>query len=292
MACTALPLWATPVEVRDLADLQHHMARAAPGTEVVLQPGVYRLNKSLRATAHGTPTQVIVLRGAAPNAVWLEVNTEVGIQVSAPHWVFKQLGMRGVCQDHSRCEHAFHVVGHAHHTTIQNTDLQDFNAHIKVNGVNGVWPDHGRVVASNLSNASARVTAQSVTPVDIVGASGWVVANNRISGFAKQGGNGVAYGAFMKGGGSGGRFEGNHVTCNPTPQPLPGQQVGLSFGGGGTGQTYCRDLACAVEHKNGVMQDNRISACSDVGIYLNRSPHTTLDNNTLVNTKGVQVRER
>jgi hypothetical protein len=70
----------------------------------------------------------------------------------------------------------------------------------------------------------------------------------------------------------------------------PGQRIGLSFGGGGSGKPYCRDARCITEHAAGIMRANLIAGCSDVGIYLNSAAGTRLLDNTILDTAGVQVR--
>jgi parallel beta-helix repeat protein len=48
---------------------------------------------------------------------------------------------------------------------------------------------------------------------------------------------------------------------------------------------------CTTEHQNGILRNNIIVNCPlDVGIYLNKATNTRLYNNTLFNTKGIDVR--
>jgi parallel beta-helix repeat protein len=80
------------------------------------------------------------------------------------------------------------------------------------------------------------------------------------------------------------------VICERRLRSLPGQRVGLSFGGGGTAQEYCRYGHCVAEQSDGIMRDNLIASCSDAGIYLNKSARTTLRSNTILDTVGIDAR--
>src|SRR3546814_10210085 len=66
-----------------------------------------------------------------------------GFRVLAPFWIFENLVIEGTCETDHRCEHAFHIVGDAVGTVIQNNWVTDFNAAVKVNGKDGRYPDAG-----------------------------------------------------------------------------------------------------------------------------------------------------
>jgi hypothetical protein len=177
--------------------------------------------------------------------------------------------------------------------------VRDFNAQLKVNAApdaNGVWrmADAGLVEYSELADTRPRATSNPVTKLNIDGGVGWVVRGNYVHDFHKDGGNGISYGAFMKSGGRGGLFERNLVACTRDVD-TGGIRIGLSFGGGGTGPQYCAPafdpaVPCDVEHTDGVMRNNVLVACSDVGIYVNRGANTKLLHNTLVSTSGIDFR--
>jgi hypothetical protein len=166
----------------------------------------------------------------------------------------------------------------------------DYNAHFKINGEAGQYPDDGLIEGNTLSNTAPRLTQGPVTPIDLVAASGWAIRRNLITDFVKSGGDQTSYGAFAKGAGSGTLFEQNAVLCEQRLRGLPGARVGLSFGGGGTGKPYCRDHKCVTEQDQGVMRANLVAACSDVGIYINAGAGTRIVDNTLLDTAGLQVR--
>ena len=277
---------ATPDEVRAA------IGKAQAGDVITLMPGTYRFSGNPidvnRPGREGAPVTVRALR---PGSVHIEFELVEGFRVSAPWWRFENLDIRGVCGSDTDCEHAFHVVGGARHFASLNNAIADFNAHFKINGnEDGVYPDDGLIASNTLYNTHARNTGNPVVPIDLVAAGRWIVRNNVIKDFVKLEGNGVSYGAFAKGAGSANVFERNLVWCEDKLRGQPGQRVGLSLGGGGTGAHWCRDGKCITEQQGGVIRANLIVACSDVGIYLNGAADSRVEDNTLVDTTGIDVR--
>ncbi|MGV3652658.1 MAG: right-handed parallel beta-helix repeat-containing protein, partial [Noviherbaspirillum sp.] len=266
------------------------MAKARPGDTITLLPGTYRFRRNIPAARPGADGAPITVRAQQHGMARLEFAMSEGFHVSAPYWVFENLHIRGVCRAHADCEHAFHVVGKAHHFIARNNTILDFNAHFKINGHGGDFPDRGIIEGNTLTNSAIRQTHNPVTPVDVVAASDWVVRGNLISDFIKGSGDRVSYGGFFKGAGSGNRFERNVVLCESALRGAPGQRVGLSLGGGGTGQAFCRDRRCITEQDGGVIQANLIASCSDDGIYLNRAATSQVLHNTLLDTGSIVVR--
>jgi nitrous oxidase accessory protein NosD len=287
---------AQAAEVRRIGSLEalrDAVADARPGQVLELVPGTYRIaGRTLEIRRPGTQAAPITLRAEHLGEVILKVESVEGVLVAAPYWRFENLVMEGVCADDGDCEHAFHVVGAATDVLIRNNRLLDFNSAIKVNGNDSAFPDRGVIEGNSLIGRRARRTGNPVTGVDIVAASGWMVRGNLIADLVKDGGNRISYGAFMKGGGEGGLFENNVVACGRSVAARAPDEarIGLSFGGGGTEDRYCRDGACRYEHRGGVMRNNVILNCSDVGIYLNRALDTRILRGTLYQTGGIDVR--
>jgi hypothetical protein len=272
-------------------ELRRAVAQAAPGDVITLLPGTYRFEgMPVDANRPGQANAPIVVRATRLGSAIIEFATVEGFRVSAPYWRFENLTIRGVCRADDDCEHAFHVVGGAHHFGSVNNAISDFNAHIKVNGQDGRFPDDGLVEHTTLSATHARATAKPVTPFDLVTASGWTLRANLIADFVKADGDRISYGAFVKGGGSRNVFERNVVWCEQRLRGLPGQRIGLSLGGGGTGKQLCRDGRCITEQDGGMLRANLIVGCSDVGIYLNSAAASKILDNTLVDTAGIDVR--
>ncbi|WP_305822845.1 right-handed parallel beta-helix repeat-containing protein [Massilia brevitalea] len=276
--------------VASVEEARRALAGAVPGDVITFLAGTYTVKGTLFASRPGLETAPIVVRAARPGTVEIRFDAAEGFSVSAPYWRFENLTLRGACRYDDNCQHAFHVVGRAHHFVARNNTLGDFNAHFKINGEKGVFPDFGLIEANTLSNTAARRTGKPVTPIDLVGASDWTVRANIIRDFVKAGGDRISYGAFAKGGAQRTVFERNVVLCEEALLGEPGQRVGLSFGGGGTGKPYCRDRQCITEHDEGIMRANLVAGCSDVGIYLNSAAGARIVDNTILDTAGVQVR--
>jgi hypothetical protein len=264
---------------------------AKPGDAITFLPGTYRFDGTyIAASQPATRAAPILVRAERPGSVVLEFNMVEGFLVSAPYWSFENLVIRGICADHSHCEHAFHVVGNAAHFLARNNEIVDFNAHFKVNGSAGAYPDLGVIDGNTLRNDSVRDTGNPVTPIDLVAGSHWRIRGNRISDFVKGRSDRISYGAFVKGGGADNRFERNVVVCEDRLRGFAGQRVGLSLGGGGSSADACRGGGCIAEQDRGVIASNLIAACSDDGIYLNRAAMSLIAHNTLIDTGGITAR--
>jgi len=292
-----LPAWTPPAAAprtitrrpANVAELREALKQARPGEVIELQAGDHVLNRPLYAGGPGLPDAPIVLRGA-PGARLLSETTEA-FKLNRPWWVIEHLEMTGHCARPAACEHALHIVGAAQHVVLTGLQLRDFNAAIKVNGEGGVWPDHGLLSHSLLRNTAPRPGSAPATPFDLVGASFWRVEDSRIWGVAKAGGNGIAYAAFMKGGGQGGRFERNLVVCAPDAAFAgAGAQVGLSFGGGKTDPRLLRDQQTRLEHIQGLAEGNAVLNCNDTALDVNDSAGIVLRGNVLLGSGGVMVR--
>jgi hypothetical protein len=279
-----------PIVVVSVAGLLDATRHAKAGQIIEIAPGNYQLHQRIDTDAAGTQFQPITLRAAQPGQVTLNFNTEVAFRVSQPYWVFENMHIRGVCKEDRYCEHAFHIFGAAESTVVRNNLIEDFNADIKINGADNTWPDDGLVQYNTLINTRRRETANPVTLIDLVGANHWRVSDNIISNFVKGDGNLVAYGVFMKGASRDGRIERNLIICTPNNISQPGVRVGISFGGGTTGLSFCRDKRCEVEHKSGLAANNIVAHCNDFGVDVNDSTGIVIAYNTLINTAGIDVR--
>ncbi|MDC8784976.1 right-handed parallel beta-helix repeat-containing protein [Roseateles koreensis] len=282
---------AASVGVNTADELRQALQQAHAGMVIELAPGTYRFQKSLKLGGPGSGLAPIVVRAAVPDTTRIEMNTVEGFLVDQPYWVFEDLTITGVCLRDSDCEHAFHVVGPADFFVLRNSVLENFNAPVKINGVDGRWPDHGLLSHNTLSNARPRKTSLPVVGVDLVGGNFWHIDDNLVRNFVKEQGDQVSYGLFVKGGGEGARIERNLVICSASEISRTGVRVGISFGGGGTGPAFCRADGCEhFEHSNGLAANNIVAHCNDVGLDVNHSTHILLAHNTLINTSGISLR--
>jgi hypothetical protein len=282
---------ANVVVVASVDEALRAIAQARPGDAITFVPGVYRFRGAyIAARAPGTHAAPIVVRAVAPGSVVLEFDMIEGFLVTAPYWTFENLAIRGVCRNHSDCEHAFHVVGAATHFVARNNDVADFNAQFKINGQAGAYPDYGVIEGNTIHNGSVRDTGNPVAPIDLVAASHWRIRGNRITDFVKGRGDRISTGGFAKGAGADNRFEANVVVCEDRLRGAPGQRVGLSLGDGGSGHAFCRDGRCITEQERSAIVSNLIAYCSDDGIYLNRAAISRVAHNTLIDTGGIVAR--
>ncbi len=61
------------------------------------------------------------------------------------------------------------------HFIARNNVITDFNAHFKINGNEGRFPDDGLIEQNTLTATAVRETANPVMPIDLVAANGWTI---------------------------------------------------------------------------------------------------------------------
>ena len=277
---------AEPTRVFNPNQLKLAIERASPGEIIMIMPGLYEMGR-LNIQSAGTPERPITVTAPALGDVKIVPKDDEVFKVAAPYWIFENLDIGGG----PTSEHAFHLVGSASHVIIRHDFLHDLNAMIKGNGEGEPrkFPDHVLIEDNILLDTAPRTGDAPVTPIDVVGGKAWVVRGNFIADFAKAGGDHVSYGAFLKGNSSEGILERNLVLCEWKTHG--GVRIGLSFGGGGTGEGLCDGVSCVTEHRNGIIRSNIIANCpEDVGIYLNKATDTKILNNTLFDTNGIDIR--
>ncbi|NTX16038.1 PE-PGRS family protein [Myxococcus sp. CA056] len=283
--------------VSTVAELQAALASAKAGDDIVLADGTYTVNANLDCKAEGTEAQPITVRAANRHAALIRFNAVEGFKVSGRSWVFDGLTIEGICARDPDCEHAFHVTGHAEGFVLRHSRVRDFNAQLKANATKnteGVFemPHRGLIEHNDIYDTRPRATSTPVTKLNIDTGDDWVVRDNELHDFSKQGG--ISYGAFMKSGGKRGLFERNRVVC-ARDLPASDTRIGLSFGGGGTGAAFCApafdaNVPCDPEHSDGILRNNIVANCSDVAVYLNRATRTKVLFNTFIGTTGVDFR--
>lgn len=274
-------------------DIRKQLAEARPGDVFTFFPGVYEIKRELKLAASGTKSKPITIRPSLSGSVTLEIKGKNGFKITGSNWIIEDLVMRGACENEGKCHHAMHIAGNADNIIIRRNVMTDFNSTIKANGAveRGVrlFPDKVTIEGNHIFNRWPRNTKAPVTLVDVVGGRNWVVRDNFIADFHKLGGNRISYAAFLKGNSENGLFERNLVICEWKHKG--GTRLGLSLGGGGTGQKYCQGGNCRMEHYKGTIRGNVIMNCpKDVGIYLNKAANTQIVNNTILNTGGIDVR--
>ncbi|MDG3088302.1 hypothetical protein P7F88_20395 [Vibrio hannami] len=266
------------------------LKNAQPGQTIVIEDGNYKLKaKKIKISNQRTDKHSpIHLTARNPGKVTLQLASLEGIYLNQPHWIISGLRFQGICKKHGQCEHAIHVVGNASFTQILHNEFLDFNAAIKVNRIKKAFPDNGVIQFNHFYSSAPRNTNHPVTPINIDHGNNWLVSRNIIQDFIKTRGNKVSYAAFIKGGSLGGEFSNNLVVCSTDTAMARGRStVGLSIGGGGMKDR--RDNA-NFEASNVLVSNNIIFNCSDVGIYVNKGKDSLIQNNSLINTSGIDVR--
>ena len=278
------------VHVANKMDFRRAINTARPGDVILIAAGEYRFTDySLEFLNSSTSSNPITLKSMQLGDVVIKSEMYEGFLVFGSNWTFENLIMEGVCGDNSECDHAFHMVDNADNFSLQNSIIKNFNSHLKLNSGDGENPDNGLIKNNLIYNERTRDTDNSVTLIDAVNVNNWVVKGNIITDFSKGDGNQISYGAFFKGNGQNNMFESNLVMCEWLHRA--GVRLGLSFGGGGTDDEYCNNYDCSTEHTNGNIRNNIVMNCTtDVGIYLNRSANTSIYNNLIYNTAGIDVR--
>ena len=269
---------------------------ALPGDRILIEPGTYLVTQNLVCDTVASAALPIEVRARTARTVLVRFANAGGVTEGfrplAPYWRFEGLDIEGACTVDSDCEHAFHLAGDADFTVIRDNRIRDFNAQIKSNTAapdSGQFPDDVLIERNELYDTRARNTSNPVTKMDVVGGRRWIVRGNDIHDFQKGGGDTISYGAFLKGNARDGLMERNLVRC--ARDFTGGVRIGLSLGGGGTSPgTICEGGTCDPEHQGGVLRNNLVLACSDVGVYLNRAANTRIEHNTLYDTSGIDVR--
>jgi hypothetical protein len=253
------------------------ITNARAGDRIIVMPGSYQLKK-LNLRRGGKPNAPITVTALIPGQARIHSGAMELFKISEPYWIFENLDIVG----DDTTEHAFHIVGNAHHTILSGNRLLNFHAAIKGNPENGKKPDHVIVEDNVIYNETVRQTSAPVTPIDVDVADAWVVRQNFIADFAKAFGNQYSYGAFFKAGSRNGLFERNLIVCEW--KHSGGRRIGLSFGGGGS-------RVNGPEHVDGIMRNNIVMNCPQAeGIYLNRTAQSQILNNTIINSYGITAR--
>jgi hypothetical protein len=283
------------IRVNTSEELLNAIKQAKPGDDIVISAGRYQISqRQIYLKKNGTAMAPIRLRAENFNEVTIYLNTLEGFVMIGDYWIVENLKVTGSCATNQQCEHAIHIVG-AQQLIIRNNELTNFNSIVKANANGQVgnreFPDNILLENNSLYNETSRQTNTSVTLIDVVTGSNWLIRKNFIANNSKHGSDYVSYAVFLKGNGDNGLIEQNIIDCEWSLANDSYTRVGISLGGGGTGKKYCRGGGCPIEHSNGIIRNNLVTNCSqDVGIYLNKAQNTQITHNTLLNTFGIDVR--
>jgi hypothetical protein len=281
---------ANDIEVSDATSLGTAIMNAQPGDVIIVDDGTYD-STGYSCDANGTAAMPITVKAKNPLMATIRFDALEGFKIGGDYWHFEGLVTQGVCANDDDCEHSYHING-AVGFSLKGSRAIDFNAQVKVNAVAPKLPNGGLIEGNELYDTRARNTANPVTKLDLDSGDDWVVRANVIHDYEKGLGDNTSYAAFMKCGGNRGLMERNLVLCSR--DTTGGTRLGLSLGGGGCDPQYCQPAfdpgTPCVEHHDGIVRNNVIVNCSDVGVYINQSPNSHVLYNTLVATSGIDFR--
>lgn len=285
-----------PGQLRTVSNVQQFeaaVASAQPGDVIQIAPGHYDFPRTV-IQRPGTAAAPITLRAARLGDVVIDSHSGELLKFYGPYWHVENFVFRGVCRYDAECDNCLHIVAGAKHVLIRNNHFEDFNAAIKINSEQGKYPDDGIIEGNSFTASHPRRDSNPITPIDLDVASHWDIRDNFIADFVRDYyRGGPTYGAFAKGTGTGNVFERNVVICQWKLRGWPGEQVGLSLGGGGMYPASLRrgdGPVSGIEQIAGVIRNNLIASCGDEGIYLNKATRSIVEHNTLLDTSGIEVR--
>lgn len=265
------------VRVSTYAELLAACQSARPNDTILLAPGTYTITGASRIMITNRPGPVLV-KGATgrPADVIVEGKgqDDESVQMvfdldNSPRWTFQDLTTR------NSYYHGFKFNGSSTDCVLRNVVMRD-HGESGVKGTSnpalGAYPDRLLVERCDIGFSTGRGGTRSVVEgIDGVGVNGWVVRNSRFINVVKPG-DSVAYAVFTKGNSSDTVIEANRFeNCD----------IGASFGGGGTGAPYFRNLDRAYEHRGGIIRNNVFIRCPDAAVYINKGRDCKIYNNTL-----------
>ena len=218
---TTIPTKSKQVFVNSIEEITEAIVNSQAGTTINILPGTYSFSGSyLEFKGKGKKEQPIILRADTLGRVIFKMNLYEGFLITSPYIIIENIVFQGVRASSHPIEHALHISGDADHIKINHNVFINFNAHIKSNGRvsnNGrkQFPDHVTIQNNNFYNEWKRDTLSPVSPIDVVGGDNWIIKNNFIADFGKNGknGEGTTYGLFLKGGSAKGVIENNVIAC-------------------------------------------------------------------------------
>lgn len=255
-------------------ELKAAVKAANPGDTIAIAPGTYKVD-SLRIEKAGKKASPITLActGDKGYAV-LNLTTSVCVKLKAPYWNFSGIHFKG---NPAKTQAVIQIVGESGASHIRFTDCK-----ISGSSMYAVKSSRSMEKASNdviFDYCEAFNTGK--TCLDFVAGEDWVVRRTYVHHYGQAGG--VCYGIFLKGGSVNGLFEGNLVDGKSKATT-----VGISFGGGKTGEQWIRHEGGepAPEHVNGIARNNNVINTTDVAYHTNESEGSKFYNNLAYNCGG------
>lgn len=253
---------------------------ATAGDRIVIAPGEYSFNSAIWSGNAGP----VVVTTTEVGAAKLNFNSTEGLVMDQPDWTLERIWVNGVCAGEA-CEAGIGVKPSARRFTLRNARVSNWTQHVKGARDPNNEVEDGLIASSEFWNDALR--PNGATPIDLVGGKRWRIVGNYVHDYG--GDPNGDYGIFLKGGTSDGLIEGNLVAC-AQDNPAGGATVGISFGGGGTGYSFCANQNCDCEDYDGIARNNIVLHCTDAGLHTKRACGSKFYNNTVYDVgAGVQI---
>lgn len=141
------------IEVDSVDALRRALKVAKPGTQIVLQPGHYRLVSPLVLAGQGSASAPMILRGSEIGTTVLEIEDGAGFVVNSAYWTLSDVIVRGHCGD-SPCPWLVRVEDKADRFTARNLFVSGIKRLIEVGSV-GSPPRAGLIEGVTLVDGEA-----------------------------------------------------------------------------------------------------------------------------------------
>lgn len=270
VAAIVSSLWAADHKADNPAAIRSAFANAAPGDTITIPAGVYEMGNDLATGKDGTKQQPIEVRCGSPKGyAELRANGQVAFRVKNSFWIFRNIHFQG---NPSRTAAVLFLDGpkNCNDLLVSQCKISGSQEH----GVKSAKQGRDKPV-HRVTFERTELYDTGATGFDFVCGDDWVMRNCYVHDYGK--GGGVSYGIFMKGGGKNGLIEG----CLVDGKKI-GATVGISFGGGLTGQQWLPQLAdgsLGPEHENGVARNNIVINTADAAYHANKVRNCSYYNN-------------
>ena len=251
--------WAVTHNVTTAAEFRTAMQTATAGDVIHVAPGTYTFDSLVRTQNDGPVT----ITADDVDATRLEFDSVEGLVFYNADWTLENITVYGACTP-GDCYAAVGVKQGAHRFLMQGCKLVNWVQHLKSarNDVSEVED------VSILENEFTNDDPIDGTPVDVVGGKRWRIAGNYVHDY---GGSGISYGIFIKGATSDSVIERNLVV-GAYDRAATGVVLGISLGGGGTGDQFCPGgTACVCEDRRSIVRNNVVAHCTDACFHTKRS---------------------
>lgn len=279
------------VHVSNSTEFTAALAAALPGDAITLRAGTYYLNASkVRANRAGTAADPIFVRAGVLGEAKIQFCNSEGFFVAAPHWIFENLEIRGVCNDGTNNEHAFHITGTGSHVIVRNNKVVNFMSHVKTNcdlsGTTFTCPRGIKFLYNRWYNTAPIPGNAPFNVLNVDGSDDTVIRGNIFHDFASANTSKSATAIYTKMHSNNVLVEQNLVVCEKNVVTGSNRR-GINVGDSTDGNQYCINQDCT--SFNGIYRNNIVMNCqgagNSFGIGVINQDTSTFIHNTVINAK-------